>query len=76
MTFEPTNLSAEGENVAVFAENKDPVRHTFSIDELEVDLELPGNKAARIEFTAAPGTYEFYCAVPGHDGMTGELVVR
>ena len=74
--FEPTNLSAEGENMAVFVENKDPVRHTFSIDELEVDLELPGNKAARIEFTADPGTYEFYCAVPGHDGMTGELVVR
>jgi plastocyanin len=74
--FEPTRLSAVAEDVGVFIENDDPVRHTFSIDELDVDLELPGGKSARIEFTAEPGTYEFYCAVPGHEDMKGELVVK
>lgn len=74
--FEPANLSADVEEVAVFVDNHDSFRHTFSIDELGVDLELPGGKAARVEFTAEPGTYEFYCAVPGHENMKGELVVR
>jgi plastocyanin len=74
--FEPARLSAAGRDIAVFVENEDPFRHTFSIDALDVDLELPGGKAARVEFTAEPGTYEIYCAVPGHEDMKGELVVR
>jgi plastocyanin len=74
--FEPANLSAGGGEVAVFVKNDDSFRHTFSIDALDVDLELPGGKAVRVEFTAEPGTYEFYCAVPGHEDMKGELVVR
>jgi plastocyanin len=74
--FEPANLSAESGEVAVFVDNDDSLRHTFSIDELEVNVELPGGKAARAEFNAEPGTYEFYCAVPGHENMRGELVVR
>jgi plastocyanin len=74
--FEPANLRADSGEVAVFVDNVDSFRHTFSIDALEVDLELPGGKAARVEFSAEPGTYEFYCAVPGHEDMRGELVVR
>lgn len=74
--FGPANMTAEGRDLAVFVENEDPMRHTFSIDELDVDLEIPGGKAARVEFSAEPGTYEFYCAVPGHEDMEGELVVR
>lgn len=76
LEFEPARLSAAGRDIAVFVENEDPFRHTFSIDALDVDLELPGGKAARVEFTAEPGTYEIYCAVPGHEDMKGELVVR
>jgi plastocyanin len=74
--FEPANLSAEAGEVAVFVDNKDSFRHTFSIDDLDVDLEVPGGKAARVEFTAEPGSYEFYCAVPGHEDMKGELVIE
>jgi plastocyanin len=74
--FEPASLSAGAGETAVFVENKDSFRHTFSIDELDVDLEVPGGKATRVEFTADPDTYEFYCAVRGHDDMKGELVIR
>jgi hypothetical protein len=71
-----SNLSADSTEVAVFVDNDDSIRHTFSIDTLEVNLEVPGGKATRVEFIAEPGTYEFYCAVPGHEDMRGELVVR
>jgi uncharacterized cupredoxin-like copper-binding protein len=74
--FEPAKLSTDGGEVAVFVKNDDSLRHTFSIDALDVNLELPGGKAGRVKFTAEPGTYEFYCAVPGHEDMKGELVVR
>jgi uncharacterized cupredoxin-like copper-binding protein len=74
--FSPAELSAEAGEVSVFVDNNDGIRHTFSIDDLGVDLEVPAGKAARVEFTAEPGTYEFYCAVPGHEGMTGELTVE
>jgi plastocyanin len=73
--FVPANLRADSGEVAVFVDNDDSVRHTFSIDALAVDLEVPGGKATRVEFIAEPGTYEFYCAVPGHEDMRGELVV-
>jgi plastocyanin len=74
--FEPADVSAEGGDIAVFVDNRDPVRHTFSIDELDVDVELPGRKAVRVEFSAEPGSYEFYCAVPGHEDMRGELLIK
>jgi plastocyanin len=74
--FQPAALAAEAGELTVFVENRDSLRHTFSIDELDVDLEIPGDKAVRIEFTARPGIYEFYCAVPGHEDMKGELVVE
>lgn len=74
--FEPENLIADSGEVAVFVDNADSFRHTFSIDALDVDLEVPGGKATRVEFIAEPGTYEFYCAVPGHEDMKGVLRVN
>jgi len=69
------SLSAASGAVAIFVENKDPVRHTFSIEELGLDVELPAGTDRRVEFTAAPGTYTFFCSVTGHDSMTGTIVV-
>jgi plastocyanin len=74
--FEPATVAAEAGELAVFVENEDSLRHTFSIDALDVDLQIPGDKSVRVEFTAQPGTYQFYCAVPGHEDMKGELVVQ
>lgn len=69
------NLNATGGSVALFVENDDPIRHTFSIKELDVDVELPAGTDRRVEFSAPPGTYTFFCAVTGHESMTGTLVV-
>ncbi len=65
-----------GEVTLAFA-NTDAVPHTFTIDELGVDLETGGGEAARTTFTATPGTYAFHCTIPGHDvpAMRGVLTV-
>jgi plastocyanin len=73
--FLPETLTAEAGSVGVFIENEDPARHTFTIDELDVDQELPANTARRVTFDAPAGTYEFYCTVPGHEDMKGTLTV-
>ena len=52
------------------------IRHTFTIEELGVDLEVPAHKAGRIDIDAAPGIYQFVCSVPGHEAMTGTLIIE
>ena len=52
--------------------------HTFTIKELGVNVPLSGNSPV-VEFTPTEsGTFEYYCAVPGHreGGMFGSLKVE
>lgn len=52
-------------------------RHTFTIDALGVDVRLNQGKAS-VRFTPnQTGTFEYYCAIPGHRerGMLGTLRV-
>ncbi len=73
--FQDESLDAEAGDVSVFVENKDNTFHTFTIDELDVHLDIPAGKSARVTFNAEPGTYEFYC-VPHKETMEGTLVVE
>ena len=73
--FNPTLLSAPAGTVGIFIENQDPVRHTFTITALGVDVELPADTDRRVEFTATAGTYSYICTVPGHEDMKGTLTV-
>lgn len=72
--FSPATLSGSG-TIGVFIENKDPVRHTFTIEDLDVDVNLPGGADQRVDITGAPGTYEFVCEVPGHESMKGTITI-
>lgn len=74
LEFSEESITAEGGTVAVFIDNKDATLHTFTIDELDVNLDIPADSKARIEFDVEPGTYEFYC-VPHEGSMEGELEV-
>lgn len=56
-------------------DNRDPIRHTFAIEALNIEVELPANTARRVDVSAAPGTYEFKCTVPGHENMKGTLTL-
>jgi plastocyanin len=75
--FSPSELVATTGTIGVYLENRDYFWHTFTISELGVDLRVPVGAAGRATFEAAPGTYEFVCAIPGHDiaGMVGTLTV-
>ena len=73
--FSPDALSAEGGSVGVLVDNKDPIRHTFTIEALSIEVELPANTARRVDVTAPSGTYEFMCTVPGHEEMKGTLTL-
>lgn len=57
------------------------LEHDFVVDELGLDSGLANNgetMTVTIPEDAAPGDYEFYCAVPGHKeaGMVGTLTIE
>jgi plastocyanin len=74
--FTPDRARARAGRVSVVVTNADLSLHTFSIDELDVDQELPGGVRSAVTFDVEPGTYEYYCAIPGHEEMKGTLSVR
>lgn len=64
-----------GEN-GFWLDNRDGIRHTFTIEELGLEIEAPGLSAQRAEFDLEPGRYRVICTVPGHDNMHIDLVVE
>jgi plastocyanin len=76
--FSTTSLEAHPGPVTVSLANHDLFWHTFTIESLDVNVDVPVGGTRSVTFTAAPGTYTFTCAIPGHAaaGMRGTLVVR
>jgi plastocyanin len=79
-TFDRSELRAKvGETVALRLENSDASGHSFDIDAFNVHVPMPPGKPALALFKpTTPGTYTFYCSVPGHReaGMVGTLIVE
>jgi len=79
-TFDRAELRARvGEPVALRLDNTDTQLHYFDIDAFAVHVPMPAGKPALALFTpTTPGTYTFYCRVPGHTeaGMVGKLIVE
>jgi plastocyanin len=75
--FLQTQLRAQPGTVSIAVSNHDLFWHTFTIDALHVNVDTPIGADRRVTFSAAAGTYEFYCRVPGHRaaGMKGTLKV-
>jgi plastocyanin len=75
--FLQTTLNAQGGSISVAVSNDDLFWHTFTIDALHVNVDVPIGANRRVTFNAPPGRYEFYCRVPGHKaaGMKGTLIV-
>lgn len=77
--FEPDVIMVnQGQDVTVVVENVTEEDHTFTIDELDVDVSLAPGEQEEVTFTAADeGSFEFYCDEPGHRdaGMYGYLEV-
>lgn len=74
--FEPTQLTVAAGETGFWLDNQDAVRHTFSIRETDLEIDAPAFSSQRADFALEPGTYEVFCAVPGHENMRVELTVE
>lgn len=75
--FSATEMRAAPGEVTVEVRNQDLFWHTFTIEELDVDLAVPVKGRRAVTFEAPAGTYTFFCRIPGHETlMSGTLAVR
>lgn len=80
LRFTTESLQANAGEVQIVMENPSSVPHNVAIKGNGVDEkgEIVGKgEQSEVSATVEPGTYEFYCSVPGHEaaGMKGELTV-
>lgn len=79
LEFDPAEIRVDaGEDIAIVLTSSD-ILHDFIIDELDAHVAADRDETVEGGFTAdAPGTYTYYCSVPGHRsaGMEGTLVVE
>lgn len=72
----PAQLEVPSGGAVLWVDNQDALRHTLVIEGTDVHVELPGSTAVRVETDLVQGTYRYFCDVPGHDAMQGEIVAR
>lgn len=73
--FSRSSLQAKQGSISVFVDNHDTVLHTFTIDRLSVNLNVPADSSGRVTFRATPGTYRYICTLHSTT-MHGSLVVQ
>ena len=77
-SFQPNVIHAKvGEMVRLHIQSTG--QHTFTVDELGVNVRLSPVQITQVEFMPdRKGTFNFYCATPGHKekGMLGTLRVE
>lgn len=77
LLFESGTATAKAGSVDMVFTNKSGVPHNLVIDGKGATKVIP-NGTTDFKADFAPGTYTFYCAVPGHReaGMVGKLTVK
>jgi plastocyanin len=77
MAYSSTRLEVQPGEHTITLDNADFIPHTFTIDDLGINLAVPARGEDQLTIKLLPGTYTFYCDIPGHPeaGMVGELVV-
>lgn len=66
--------SAPAGEVTIAIDNQGGIAHDVTIDELDIKVEADGGETASETVEIEPGTYEYYCSVPGHEAnMSGEI---
>jgi plastocyanin len=80
--YMPSTLSAKAGKVTIAFTNSAPIEHNLTVASASgaVAGATPTSRGAVKNLTVSltPGTYKFYCTVPGHRqaGMEGTLVVK
>jgi hypothetical protein len=65
-----------GSGDVLFIDNSHIFRHSFTVEDTDIDVELPALQAVRVPIDLVAGTYTVICDVPGHEEMTGVLIVE
>ena len=80
LSFDATTLAAKAGAVTIDLSNPSPVPHAIAVKDNGVDeqgqtVSTGGHSTVTVDLK--PGTYTFYCPVPGHEagGMKGTLKV-
>lgn len=78
LAYSQTAITADSQHVSLSLENRDLFWHTFTIEELDVNLRVPLSATMTVTFNVPPGEYRFFCDIPGHAraGMKGLVVVE
>ena len=73
--FEPATIDGEaGETLTLEIENAGDAPHTFTVDELDVDEEIPPGESVEVEVTVPDsGGVDFYCRFHEGRGMKGAI---
>ena len=75
--FEPSEFSFEVGQEVTFALVAEAEFHTFTVDELGIDVSMEAGETVFYTFTFdKPGTYRLTCVPHEALGMTGEIVVK
>ncbi len=79
MAYDPSSVAVAAGSVPVILDNAGTVVHDLRIEEVPSFLvEAQPGETQSATVTLEPGTYTFFCSIPGHRqaGMEGTLVVR
>jgi uncharacterized cupredoxin-like copper-binding protein len=76
-SFAPSTPTVAAGKTTIRLTDKGAEGHDFTIDALHVHITTEPGKTAQATVVLKPGTYTFYCSVPGHlqSGMHGKLAV-
>jgi uncharacterized cupredoxin-like copper-binding protein len=81
LLFQYKDADATAGQVTIETKNNEPIGHNIAVQGNGVDQKGPvvqGGATSKITVNLKPGTYTFYCSVPGHReaGMQGKLTVK
>ena len=82
LKFNTTSLSAKAGKVSIDFTNSSPIGHNVTLESSSGEevgkTETFQGGSKTLTATLKPGTYKFYCSVPGHRmaGMEGTLTVK
>lgn len=74
--FDQDELVVSAGTSGFWVDNKDGIRHTFTIEGLGFEIEVPALSAQRASLNLDPGQYVVFCDVPGHENMKIDLTVE
>ena len=76
-SFEPLDFRFKRGDVVNFTFIADGAFHTFTVNDLEINVEVNAGEASGLDFEfTEPGTYKLVCIPHEAQGMIGEIVVE